>query len=78
MTSLLINITDDSKAKDVMRVLGDIDSVEVLPQPTSSIPPMNKSAEAKPHQLDFSKYRVDCFLECDPVEYQRNIRDEWK
>ena len=27
-------------------------------------------------QIDFTKYKVNCFNDIDPVKYQREIRDE--
>jgi hypothetical protein len=34
-------------------------------------------ASPKPSPIDFSACHVTCFRSCDPVEAQREMRDEW-
>jgi hypothetical protein len=83
MTSLLVNILDENKANDVVCFLKDIPFLEIIPQ--SEQPVSQKSDilcetnKTQPSsELDFSKYGVDSFLGCDPLKYQKSIRDEWR
>ena len=68
MTSLLINITDDSKAKDVIRFLEEIPFLQVIPQ--------------EPKQ-DTKRYEFSDLIgllkwQGDAVKVQRELRDEWE
>jgi len=83
MTSLLVNIIDDSKAHDVVCFLKDIPFLKITPQEDHTAS-RNPELFCKPAEtqatgcLDFSKYKVDSFLGCNPLKYQKSIRDEWK
>jgi hypothetical protein len=68
MTSLLVNIIDDSKANDVMRFLEDIPFLQVIPQELNS----------KNIRYDFSDLAGQLKWHGDPVKVQREIRDEWE
>jgi hypothetical protein len=65
MTSLPINIMDESKTDDVVRFLGDIPFLEVIPQEKPSI------------RYDFSALSGRLKWKGDAVEEQRKLRDEW-
>jgi hypothetical protein len=78
-----VNIIDDSKARDVVCFLKDIPFLKIIPQEdkTASQNPdlLCKTEETQAADcLDFSKYKVNSFLGCDPLKYQKSIRDEWK
>ena len=73
MTSLLVNIKDETKADDVVRFLSDISFLEIIPQ--------NKSIESTPGKktrYDFSDLAGKLKWHGDPVKVQRELRNEWQ
>ena len=83
MTSLLVNIMDENKTNDVVCFLKDIPFLEIIPQSKQTVSQESdllcKTYETQPSsELDFSKYKVDSFIGCDPLKYQKSIRDEWR